>query len=120
MDSFQSFGNFNNKRKDKRVETNLLVNYSNNGQIFTDYLKDISMGGARIETLKPPTRGDVIIMTLPTKPPIKLNATVRWVTKYRFKYHFGVEFPLVTYTNEIVLSQYIGSFFWEKNDYILR
>ncbi len=120
MDTTQYFGNLKNKRKDKRAGINLIVNYSNKGQIFTDYLKDISMGGARIETFKPPAKGDSIIMTLSTKPPIKLNAIVRWVAKYKFKYHFGIEFASLTYTNEVVLSQYISSFFWEKNDIFFK
>jgi hypothetical protein len=118
MDYSQFFGNFRNKRRNKRADINLLINYSNKRQIYTDYLKDISLGGARIETLKPPNKGDMIIITIPTKPPIKINASVKWVLKFNFKYQFGVEFDVMTYANETILSQYLGSIFWDKNDYL--
>jgi len=118
MNDYQSFGNFKNRRKNKRAEINLLINYSNKGQIFTDYLKDLSLGGARIETLKPPVQGDLITITLSTKPPIKINAVVRWVSKFRFKHQFGVEFIQLNYTQETIISQYLGSIFWGTNDYL--
>jgi len=118
MKGLTYFSNNSDKRHHKRAFVNMLVNYSDGQKIFTDYLKDISLGGARVETLNPLQKGSIITMTLPTDPPVKLTGKIRWVTKQKFKYLFGVEFDSMNYTQEALITDFLTSIFWANNDYL--
>jgi hypothetical protein len=118
MKGITYFSNNSDKRNHKRAYVNMLVNYSDGQKIFTDYLKDISMGGARVETLSPPQKGVILTMTIPTDPPIKLNGKIKWVTKQKFKYIFGIEFDSLNYAQESLITDFLTSLFWTNNDYL--
>lgn len=118
MKGLTYFSNNSDKRIHKRAFVNMLVNYSDGEKMFTDYLKDISMGGARVETLTPPKKGSILTMTIPTDPPIKLTGKIKWVSKQKFKYLFGIEFDALSYAQESLITDFLTSIFWANNDYL--
>lgn len=81
-----------NKRKFNRTKVQLLIDYSDGIHFYSDIIKDISIGGLRIESLRGLEIGKQLILTLPAVPPIKVKGEVMWSKKQGLRYQIGIKF----------------------------
>lgn len=108
------------RRAHKRAKVNLLIDFSDGRRIFSDHLLDISLGGGKLETFSPPKVGEIITLTIPSDPPIKVKAKVKWVQRQKIKYIFGVEFEPLDLSRETILSNFLASVFWSSQDLFIN
>ncbi len=101
------------RRKAERLSSSFEVTYSDGKYFYTEYLKDISSGGAQIETRRPHDIGTEITITLASEPPVKLKGIVRWIKKDGLKYQMGVQFKKVTPDQEAKIREVIQALFWD-------
>lgn len=72
-----------NRRKTPRAPAEIKIDYRTVGSFITDYTKDLSQGGAFIQTSLPLSAGDSVRLriTLPGHTlPFSLDGVVRWST----------------------------------------
>ena len=101
------------KRKAQRLSSTFDVTYSDGKFFYTDFLKDISTGGAQIEAQRPLEIGTLITLTLSTEPPVKIKGIVRWIKREGLKYRLGIQFQKVTPEQEAAIREIIQALFWE-------
>lgn len=89
------------------------VTYTDGMRIFTEMLLDVSLGGIQIQTMTPLEPGQEVSMSIMTSPPTKIDGTVRWIKKQRFRYNMGVEFRQVTPPQEKGIRSLIQSIYWK-------
>ncbi len=101
------------RRKTQRFVRPIELSFSDGSRFFTDFIKDISVGGLQLESSKPLGIGTDLTITLATNPPVKLKGKVRWEAKDGIKYKMGVQFADLTPEQESRIRQVIQSLFWE-------
>ncbi len=100
------------KRKAERLTSSFEVNFSDGKHFYTEFLQDISTGGAQIEARRALEPGTEINIALSSEPPIKLKGIVRWVKRAGLKYHMGIQFKKVEPEQEAAIREIIQSLFW--------
>jgi len=103
------------RRQYKRAPTNLMLQYSDGRRLYSEFLCDFSLGGVRIEALKPLEPGTELTIILPSKPALKIRGEVKWVHKKGYKYQIGIQFIEPTLGQEFRLKEIMQSFFWESS-----
>jgi len=96
-----------NQRKFERVDVQLLLNYSDGVNFYSDIIKDISIGGLQIETLRNLEKGKQLILTLPTVPPSKVTGEVVWSRKKGIRYNVGIKFIGLKLEQELQIKEII-------------
>lgn len=81
-----------NKRKFERITVQLLLDYSDGVNFYSDTVRDISIGGLRIESLRGLPTGTQLTLTLPTLPPSKVKGEIMWSTKKGIRHNMGIKF----------------------------
>ncbi len=82
-------------RKAERLTGSFEVTFSDGKHFYTEFLQDISTGGAQIESRRALEPGTEITLALSSEPPVKLKGIVRWVRRVGLKYRMGVQFRKV-------------------------
>lgn len=104
------------KRRSQRLPVHVEINFSDGKRFFSEFVKDISMGGMQIETSVPCGKPDEILtLTFGGFPPIKVKGVIRWIKKDGFKYKTGIEFQELTSQQEAYLREMISDIFWERS-----
>lgn len=101
------------RRINDRALANFILEYSDGRRFYAEYLHDLSIGGMRIEALEPIKPETNLIISLPSKPVLKIEGIVKWTRKDGHRYHIGIEFPVVTMDQQISLKKIVQSLFWE-------
>lgn len=101
------------QRKYDRAPAQFTIEYSYGGRFYTEYLIDLSVGGMCIDALKPVEPETRLIVTIPSKPVVKIEGIVRWSRKDGHRYKIGIEFDDLTREQESGIREIISSLFWE-------
>ena len=101
------------RRRHERLPVNLELHYTDGVRVFTDSILDISLGGMRIESLRPIPPGTKLTASISSKPPLKICGEVRWTRKNGFKHLIGIHFVNVTLEQEFKLREIMQSLFWD-------
>lgn len=69
------------RRVNPRIPCFLLVDYATQGRAYRDFVKNISIGGAFIESLKLPTGPEItlVLSCFEGQKPLKIAGQVAWV-----------------------------------------
>lgn len=70
----------------------MLVDYSDGVNFYSDPVRDISIGGLRIESLRGLEIDTQLTMILPTLPPIKIRGEIMWSQKKGIRHNMGIRF----------------------------
>ncbi len=106
--------NHRKKRKHERVDTLLEATFSDAERMYIDNILNLSLGGACVECHKPLEKAESITIIIPTYPPVKINARVRWCVKNGLKYKIGLEFSEVKPDQKRALLEFMRTFFWDR------
>ncbi len=101
------------RRINDRAQANFILEYSDGRRFYAEYLCDLSIGGMRIEALDPIKPETKLIISLPSKPVLKIEGVVRWTRKDGHRYQIGIEFPAITMEQQFSLKEIVQSLFWE-------
>jgi hypothetical protein len=101
------------QRKYDRAPAQFTIQYSCGGRFYTEYLIDLSIGGICIDALNPVEPKTRLIITIPSKPVIKIGGIVKWCRKDGHRYKIGIEFDDLTREQESGIRKVISSLFWE-------
>jgi CheY-like chemotaxis protein len=96
-----------NQRAHDRFDCLVAVDYDTNDWTYQSLLRDISLGGAYVETTKPMTEGQRIILTLSTHRPDR-TCTVQGVVVRRDSRGVGIQFDELTLQQRQVIQGIIG------------
>ncbi len=102
------------KRRHERLKQSALVDFSDGNIFIRGEIRDISLGGMQIESLRGLPRGTEIVIVLPIGEATKIRGTVRWVRKEGLKYFMGVKFHDITPDLEASIKDVIQSLFWQQ------
>lgn len=94
------------KRKHPRKDCLLVVNYSNRGRAFQNFIQDISLEGLFIETREPFSVGDELAMTITytnEQRPFKISGTITRVVPGGI----GIKFIKVSQVQEELIKSII-------------
>jgi hypothetical protein len=96
-----------NQRVHDRFDCLVAVDYDTNDWTYQSLLRDISLGGAYVETTKPMTRGQRIILTLSTRRPAG-TCSVKGVVVRTDARGVGIQFDDLTLKQRQVIQGIIG------------
>jgi CheY-like chemotaxis protein len=96
-----------NQRRHDRFDCLVAVDYDTNDWTYQSLLRDISLGGAYVETTKPMTESQRIILTLSTHRPER-TCTVKGVVVRRDARGVGIQFDELTLQQRQVIQGIIG------------
>ncbi len=105
--------NYRDKRKYKRIESAIELTFSDGERLYTDSIKNISIGGVCVECHKPIKRGQQLKLVIPTMPPLKIGATVRWSRRNGLKHLVGMEFDPMLPEQHRTLSELFRASVWD-------
>ncbi len=100
------------KRRHQRVKTLLEATFSDGERMYIDNIVNLSIGGACVECDKALEKAEHITMIVPSNPPVKINAIVRWCVKNGLKHKIGLEFEELLPDQKRALNEFMGTFFW--------
>ena len=106
-----------NQRKQVRIETKALVDYTGTNAMLDHKIRDISIGGLRIETEfleEIGTEVDLYISLPEINESIEIKGIVAWVKTTPQK-NMGIKFLNLSDKNKAVLEQYLN-FLKERAD----
>jgi len=106
-------GNTVDKRRHDRLRESTRVDFSDGTLFLQGEIKDISLGGMQIESMRGLDRGTQITVALPIGSAMKLKGIVRWTKKDRVKHFLGIQFLDVTPEQESGIREVIQSLFWK-------
>jgi CheY-like chemotaxis protein/Tfp pilus assembly protein PilZ len=96
-----------NQRRHDRFDRLVAVDYDTNDWTYQSLLRDISLGGAYVETTQPMSKGQRIILTLSTHRPER-TCTVKGVVVRKDARGVGIQFDDLTLQQRQVIQGVIG------------
>ncbi len=101
------------KRRHERLKHSTQVDFSDGNIFISGEIRDISLGGMQIESLKGLPKGAEIVVVLSMGSTAKIKGTVRWVRKQGVKHFMGIQFHDITPELESAIREIIQALFWQ-------
>ncbi len=103
------------RRRHERFEIQIEGTFGASTILFTDLVKNISLGGMCINSPKKIEPGTHINIIIPSRPPFKIKGKVVWNKREGLNYNLGIEFITRSEEQNAAVRQLISSFFWGKH-----
>ncbi len=101
-------------RQHERVPVLQQVTYTDGHRIYTEFIKDISLGGIKVESSHPMKVGSVVTVTIDTNPPLKLKGRVMWCRQGEDGYEAGIQFAELSPKQQLALKTVVQTLIWDK------
>ncbi len=102
------------KRKTHRLKLNMEAICKAGQKLFRAYVRDISPGGLKIETLTKLEPKESLTFTLEWKNPLKLYGIIKWRKKEGLHYIYGIEFIKLDEKQESSIREITQDIFWKN------
>ncbi len=105
---------FSEKRKTERLSLEISAQCNFNGKILEGYCLDLSPGGLRLHIIDDIPINSKVVVSLDTKPPLKLSGITKWRQKKGLGNLLGIKFLELSPEQDADLRRVIQSLFWKN------